>query len=173
LGVTFFPWFILIEAILVRRKARSNHRGKQSGHPLSCSRMAARQHKSKRVGWGRIANSVSAINICGPSLARFLIMGRTALTNLPRRGFFLEITKLLNVEVLARLLGSSRASVPQDAEARKVGSLAGLLSCHKLCSHGPHGSAYPHRHRWFSCEPRQCVDWGRLWGESLFFKGRR
>jgi hypothetical protein len=47
------------------------------------------------------------------SLGRFLIMERTAPTNLPRRGFFLEITELLNVEVLARLLGSFRASVPQ------------------------------------------------------------
>ena len=74
--------------------------------------MAARQHKSKRVGLGRLANSESAINIGGPSLGRFLIMERTAPTNLPRRGFFLEITELLNVENLARLLGSSRASVP-------------------------------------------------------------
>jgi hypothetical protein len=61
---------------------------------------------------GRLANSESAINIGGPSLGRFLIMERTAPTNLPRRGFFLEITELLNVENLARLLGSSRASVP-------------------------------------------------------------
>jgi cytochrome c2 len=44
-------------------------------------------------------------------------------------------------------------------------------ACHKLCSHGPYGTT-PHRHRLFSCEPRQCIDWGNLF-DSLFVKQRR
>jgi hypothetical protein len=44
--------------------------------------------------------------------------------------------------------------------------------CHKLCAPGPYGSTYWHRHKLFSCAPRQCVDWGSLW-EPLFFKQRR
>jgi hypothetical protein len=44
-------------------------------------------------------------------------------------------------------------------------------ACHRLCSHGPYGTT-PHRHRLFSCEPRQCIDWGNLF-DSLFVKQRR
>jgi hypothetical protein len=39
-------------------------------------------------------------------------------TNLPRWGFFLEITELPNVEVFGAVLGSSRAGRPPGREAR-------------------------------------------------------
>ena len=43
--------------------------------------------------------------------------------------------------------------------------------CHWGCRYGP--MATPHRHRLFSCEETQCIDWGRLWGrEPVFYKRR-
>jgi hypothetical protein len=70
--------------------------------------------------------------------------------------------------------GGNAASFNLVGERHAAGTSLVLHThgCHKLCAPGPYGSHSEHRHRMFSCEPRQCIDWGNLF-DSLFVKQRR
>jgi hypothetical protein len=86
--------------------------------------------------------------------------------------------------LMPMVLSAILALLGQDAHAASLNSVGAIKedaagtslvaqahACHRLCSHGPYGTN-PHRHRLFSCEPRQCIDWGNLF-DSLFVKQRR
>jgi hypothetical protein len=82
-------------------------------------------------------------------------------------------------------LTAALALIEQGANAASLNSVGAIREdaagtslvlythgCHKLCAPGPYGSHSEHRHTMFSCEPRQCIDWGNLF-DSLFVKQRR